>query len=150
MSFRLYPLPQSKLENLRSLFEQAQKEMNLAERGDVQAGLERIDAGYISRSMAVYVDDVEKPSHCIVLATWPGIVTKGLLVAVILIYSLPEARGNTEAINVMMSTIENFAKLNGAECILGSSWKYLGARPIDSLWTSHGYVEQETTYVKLL
>lgn len=149
-SFRLYPLPQSKLESIRPLLACAQEEMNLKERGDIQVCFERIEAGYVSRSMAVYVDNVEDPKHCLILATWPGIVTKGLLVAVILIYSMPNFRGDQEIVSTMMRTIENFAQIHGADSILGSSWKYLGARPIDSLWTSHGYVEQETTYVKIL
>jgi hypothetical protein len=148
--FRLYPVPQGKLGCLEKLLETARKEMKVEKRSDVSYILARVEDGYSSRSMAAYVDSLESPSHCLILATWPGIITKGVIATVVLIYSLPEVRGNKEVLKTLMSTIENYARLSGADTILGSAWKYGCESPIDSLWKKYKYVEQETTYVKLL
>ncbi len=147
--FRLYPVPQSQLGVLAKLLESARKEMKMEKRSDVGYTLARVEDGYSTRSMAAYVDSLESPKHCLILATWPGIVTSGMVAVVVLIYSLPQER-SPETAKVMMQTVENFARLNGANSILGSSWLYGCDKPIDSLWKSNGYVEQETTYVKLL
>lgn len=147
---RLYPLPQSKLENIRPILEASRVELNMTERGDVEVGLERIEAGYIGQYMGVYVDNIENPKHCTVIANWPGIVTRDSIAAVILIYSVPEERGNKEALAALLTTVENFARYHGAGCILGSSWQFRGARPIDVMWLANGYELQETTYVKIL
>lgn len=149
-NFRLYPMPQSKFMNLRELLDTAAKEMNLTERSSWDAWLQRMNAGYAAQYMAIYVDDVETPKHVLILANWPGMVTKGTLTAVVLIYSHPEQRGDPKTAATLMHTIENYARINGSTSILGSSWTYLGNRPIDSLWKAYGYVEQEITYVKLL
>jgi len=150
MSFRLYPLTESKIDNISEIVRSAHAELKLGSRATVKSSLDSVKAGYASRSMAVYVDSVEQPKHCLVLATMPGIATDGLLVAVILIYSLPEHRADPSVTKAMMETIENYSKLNGASCILGSSWKFGGTKGIDALWKANGYVPQETVYVKLL
>ena len=149
MSFKLYPLPHSKLANIRGIFTMAKEELR-NDRADIDEVLAAIDCGYDSRRMAVYVDDINSPNHCLVLALMPGIATKGMLVTVLLIYSKPEGRTNPDIVPAMMNTINNYATFNGAKAILGSAWKYKGARGIDSLWLANGYEIQETVYVKTL
>jgi hypothetical protein len=67
-----------------------------------------------------------------------------------LIYSVPEERGNQEALDAMHLTIDTYAAIHGAEAIMGSSWKFRGSRSIDNMWLGRGYEVQEATYVKLL
>lgn len=148
--FRLYPVPQNKLSCLEALFNSARIEMKMEKRSDPAYTLARVEDGYDTRSMAAYVDSLQDPKHCLVLAILPGIVTNENIAVVILIYSAPEHRNNPDAVKALMETIENYARHERANSIMGSSWKYGCKRPIDSLWTSHGYTEQETTYVKLL
>lgn len=147
---KLVPLPQAKFESLRPVLDASREELNMLERGDTDIGLERIEAGYNGEYMGVFVDDVDNIKHCVVLAMWPGIVTKHFICAVVFIYSAPEVRGRRDAVRALTETIDQFAISHGAGCILGSSWKYRGARPTDRFWTSNGYEIQETTYVKVL
>jgi hypothetical protein len=148
-NFKLYPVPQSKLYIVKDLLTKAKDELK-NDRADVDESLAAVENGYTNKRMGVYVDDLVSPKHCLILALMPGLATKGMLVTVLLIYSVPEERGRADIIDAMMFTIDNYATLNGATDILGSSWKYKGARGIDSLWLSRGYEIQETVYVKTL
>lgn len=147
--FKLYPLPQSKLHIIRDLLVTAREELH-GEHSDVDEFLSAVKHGYSNKRMGVYVDDLVSPKHVLVLALMPGIVIKGMLVTVLLIYSRPEFRGRKEVTSAMMLTIDNYAAFNGATAILGSAWKYKSSNGIDSLWLSNGYEIQETVYVKTL
>lgn len=145
---RFIPVPQEKIECIRPLLDRARIEMNMAGRSNVDIFIQRLHASYEARHGAVYVDSLESPKHCVVLMHWPGFVTVGTLVAVVLVYSLPEHRKGMGAAKGMHQAIEAFANSVGAQRIIGSSWVFKGARPIDSFWTSGGYELQEKTYVK--
>lgn len=147
---RLYPLPHSKLANARPIFAQAHSELTMQPKATLDQAMSSVEKGYENRTVAVYVDDIEKPKHCLALALVPGFLVEGLMVVVLLIYSTPEERGNKEALDALHFTLENYARIHGAETIIGSSWKYKGSRGIDAMWKSRGYEEQEVTYVKLL
>lgn len=147
---KFYPLPQSKLSNIQKILATADAEL-VSQRGtSVEHVMSSVEKGYNNRTVGVYVDDLEDPKHCLILALVPGFYVEGLMVVVLLIYSVPEERGNKEALDTMHLTIENYAKIHGAETILGSSWVYKGSRGIDSMWQSRGYEKQEVAYVKLL
>ncbi len=151
-NFRLYPVPQSQLSCVEKLLETARQESGpkMQKRMDVKYTLARVEDGYDSRRMAVYVDSLENPNHCLILAHWPGIMTKEDLVAVLLIYSSPEHRGNPEAVKTLLDTIESYAKISGADAVVGGAWLYDYDVNIESLWKSRGYVDQEKVFVKML
>lgn len=145
--FRLYPVPQNKLSCLENLLESARQEMKMEDRSDVKYTLTKIEAGYSNRAMAAYVDNIENPSHCLIVATLPGIVTKGDLAVCILIYSLPTCRTPKSA-DILINTFENYSKLTGATGMLASEWLTDCANPIGVLWKSKGFVAQETVFFK--
>lgn len=148
--FRLYPVPQSKLNCIESLCRSATREMGMSKLTDVAYSLARLEEGYNARVLAAYVDDLESPKHCLVMSQYQGITVKGIVAAVRLIYSLPEHRGDREVIKVIMETIESYARIHGAVTVSGSSWKLTGNLHIDELWKSFGYEEQEIIYTKKL
>jgi hypothetical protein len=147
---KIYPLPQAKLPNIQKLLEKADSELVSQKGTTVEHVMASVERGYGNRTVGVYVDDVDNPLHCLVLALVPGFYVEGLMVVVLLIYSMPEERGNKEALDALHLTIENYAKIHGAETILGSSWIYRGSRGIDAMWKARGYEAQEIAYVKLL
>lgn len=147
---KLFPLPHTQLENVRPIFTKAHVELTMQPKATIQQAMFSVERGYENRTVAIYVDNIDAPKHCLALALVPGFLVEGFMVVVLLIYSVPEERGNKEALDAMHLTLENYAKIHGAETIIGSSWKYKGSRGIDAMWKSRGYEQQEVTYVKLL
>lgn len=147
---RLYPLPQSKLESLRPIFQALQIEQNMLDRTDLEATFERLEEGYLNHVMAAYVDNVDSPKHCLILGNFPTLFTHERYASVLLIYSAPEERGSRGVLKALLDTIDNFARFHGLSTIKASSWKYRGSRSIDALWKRHGYEVQETVYLKSL
>ena len=148
--FKLYPVPESLLDNIEPLFTTAHSEMVMQPKATVKQAMASVKNGYANRTLGVYVDSVTNPKHCLVLAHVPGVLIEGVMVVVMLIYSTPEERGRKDILDAMHLTIDSYARLHGAETIIGSSWKFRGSRGIDAMWKSRGYEEQEVTYVKLL
>jgi len=148
MSFRLYPLPESKLDNIRPLFDEAHSEMEAPKLANVDQVMRSVHAGYEGRTLALYVDDINSPKHGVMLTTVPSILMEGLSVIVLWIYSTPEERGNKEKLDVMHTLIDTFAQVNMAGSVIGSSWVYGGSRGIDKMWEAYGYQRQENTYIK--
>jgi hypothetical protein len=146
----LIPVPHSQIDKVKPLFAQAHSEMVTQPRNTLEQALRSLEKGYENRTVAVYVDNLENPKHCVALALVPGFMVEGLMVVVLLIYSIPEERGQKEVLNAQHTIIDNYAKIHGASTVIGSSWEYRGSRGIASMWKSYGYEKQEVTYVKLL
>ena len=146
----LKPLKKDQFGCLRRAFELRVEESNLTGRVSVDDLFRKLENGYDTRCMGAYVDNTENPQHVLVMGHFPGFLTQGTFASVILIYSLPEARGDTGAVDVMATTAENYARLNGCATLIGSSWVLDGARPIDALWKHYGFREQERIYIKNL
>jgi hypothetical protein len=147
---RLYPVAHSQIDKVKPLFAQAHSEMITQPRNTLEQALRSLEQGYENRTVAVYVDNLDSPKHCVALALVPGFMVEGLMVVVLLIYSIPEERGLKEVLDSQHMTIDNYAKIHGASTIIGSSWEYKGSRGIAAMWKSRGYEKQEVTYVKLL
>lgn len=102
------------------------------------------------RNLGVYVDNADNAQHCLIISHFPGLATQAITAHILLIYSVPEARGNTQAVDVMVATAENYARLHGAETLSGASWVYRGAKDIDALWQHYGFEPQERIFIKHL
>jgi hypothetical protein len=150
MSFRLYPVPETKLSCVTALIEQAHSEMDMPALATLDQAKRSLEAGYANKTLAAYVDNLQAPKHLLILSAFPGLLIEGLVVIVHLIYSSPDARGDAEALKVLHSTVENFARFKGAGSIIGSSCIYGNSRPIDPMWKSQGYKQWETVYIKEL
>ena len=148
--FKLLPVPESLVDNVELLFHQAHAEMVMPAKATVKQAMASMRQGYANKTLGIYVDHVVNPKHCLVLAHVPGVLMEGKMVVVLLIYSTPEERGRKDILDAMHLTIDNYARLNGAETIIGSSWIYRGSRGIDAMWKSRGYEPQETIYHKSL
>lgn len=144
------PVPQSQLESFRNFFVPIISEMNLSNDITIDEWMDNLDRGYTLRYLNLYVDSLDNPQHCLVLSNYPGIVRRGNTTSVVLIYSVPDKRGDVEAIKNLKETYNAFAKIHGSSALVAASWKLNGTRPIDSLWLSDGFVEESTTYVKML
>lgn len=141
------PAPQSELFKLRGLFNQIIKEMN--GRLTADEAVVKFDRAMTAKYLQIFTDNIEDPKHCLIVSHMPGMVDSGFICAVIMMYSSPQHRNQT-SLDEMHNLVDNYAREHSCEAILGSAWKYKGARGIDSMWLSKGYELQETTYVKIL
>jgi hypothetical protein len=150
MSFRLYPVPETKISCVVPLIEQAHAEMDMPALATLEQAKRSLEAGYTNKTLAAYVDNLQEPKHLLILSAFPGLLIEGLVTIVHLIYSVPEARGDADIIKTFHSTVENFARFKGAGSIIGSSCVYGTSRPIDPMWKAQGYKQWETVYIKEL
>lgn len=145
----LKPLRKEQFPCLTEIFKQRIIESNLQDRTTIEDLFRNLSLGYDSRTMGAYVDDVEKPNHCLIMSHFPGVVVNGIMAYISLIYSTPEHR-STENAAVLLRTAENYARLNGASMLLGSSWVYRGSQDTGLFWVHNGFEVQETAYIKHL
>lgn len=148
--FRLYPVPESKLDILKGMIEKRIVESNLVGRSSVEECLASLQRGYDMRYMAAYVDNLEEPKSCLIMSHFPGVSTFGLMAHITLIYVSPKQRGKLNIVKTLIETAENYAKLCGAMSVVGTSWVYKGSRGTDELWLRNGYEIQEKVYIKNL
>jgi GNAT superfamily N-acetyltransferase len=146
----LKPLRSQDFGCLNEIFAKRIEESNLQERSSVDYALRSLERGYAGRYMGAYVDDFEKPTCCLIMSHFPGMSTSGVVAFINLIYIDPEHRGRSETAKVLMQTAENYARLNSANVLIGTSWLYRGSKGSDSFWQSRGFEVQETQYVKHL
>lgn len=146
----LKPLRKDQFDCLRSILQKRLEEANLTDLTTVDFLLERLEASYGMHRAGAYVDDFDAPKHCLIMSHFPSGFLLGTVAYVNLMYSVPEARGDTEAANVLFTTAENYGRLNGADAVSGSSWVFRGAKGTDALWKLHKYEAQETVYLKYL
>ena len=140
-------VPKAEFFKLKNLLDIIAKEMN----GPITAAeaVVNLDRAATGKYLKIFSDNVDDPKHCLVLAHYPGLVHSGFLCAVIMMYSLPQHR-NQASLDEMHAITEKYALEHSCDRILGSAWKYKGARGIDSMWLSKGYEIQENVYVKNL
>lgn len=146
----LKPLRKDQFDCLRSILQARLEESNLTTRTSVDFILTNLEATYGLHRAGAYVDDFDAPKHCLIISHFPSALTHGTVAYINLIYSLPSARGNPEDVKVLFDTAENYARLNGAIAVSGSSWIFRGAKGTDTLWKSQKYEVQETVYLKTL
>ena len=135
---------------LTEIFAKRIEESNLQDRSTVDYALKSLERGYAGRYMGAYVDDFEKPTCCLIISHFPGMATSGIVAYINLIYISPELRGRSEIAKVLMQTAENYANLNSASVLIGTSWLYRGSKGSDAFWKDRGFEVQETQYVKHL
>jgi GNAT superfamily N-acetyltransferase len=148
----MQPIPQDRLkEILTPLAELFRNEANMDERAIVEYAVGYVNDGYESRTVAAFVDNLDKPQSCLVLKTGRSWMHPATACIILTVWVHPDARGNSTALRTdMMKTAEAFARLNGCESIYGSSWVYLGHEDISALWSSQGFDLQEKLFVKSL
>ena len=146
----LKPLRKDQFECLRSILQARLEEANLTTFTSVDFVLAKLETTYGMHCAGAYVDDFDAPKHCLIISHFPSTLIPGTVAYINLIYSLPSARGNPEDVKVLFDTAENYARLNGAIAISGSSWVFRGSKGTDALWKSHKYEAQEITYLKTL
>lgn len=146
----LVPLRKDQLDCLRAIIQTRLEESNLTTLTSVDFIIAKLASFYGMRCAGAYVDDVDSPKHCLLMTHFPSSLIHGTVAYVSLIYSLPSARGNAEDAQVLFNTAENYARLNGAIAVSGSSWTFRGSKGTDALWKSQKYEVQETVYLKTL
>lgn len=146
----LKPLRRDQFDILKPLLKHRLAESNIDKVTSPEYVISKLESFYDMRSAGVYVDNDEAPKHCLIMTHFPGGLIDGIVAFVNLIYTIPEARGDAEAMEVMLRTAENYARLNGATTISGSSWILGGSKGTDAMWTKDGYVPQETVFIKRL
>lgn len=148
--FRLYPVPQSKLDNLTEICTRVGSEMNPLRAKDAKSMIALLHGFYTQGMMDVYVDDLENPSHMLVMSLTPSIWNNDIVATVLLIYSYPEARGDIDVLKAFMRTYTGYAMLKGATAISGSSWVLNGHKGTDAIWKADKFDHSETVYTKYL
>lgn len=146
----LKPLRKDQFDCLRSILKIRLEESNLSTLTTVDFILRKLETLYGMHSAGAYVDDFDSPKHCLLMTHFPSSLVPGVVAYISLIYSIPEERGDTKAVDVLFETAENYARLNGAIAVSGSSWIFRGSKGTDALWKSRKYEAQETVYLKTL
>jgi hypothetical protein len=104
---------------------------------------------YNNRSGGIYVDDLQRPSHCLCMVHYIDPMRLKTVAVISLIYSKPEAR-STESWRVMIDMAKTYARLVNADIIHGSSWVFRGSKDTSSLWESCDFELQEKKFTLTL
>jgi hypothetical protein len=144
---KILPVPQSRIGNLREIFEDRVIESNLTERSDVNELLLKLERGYDNRSTAAFVDNLEKPQCCLIMSMFIGTCTEDQYANIILLYVAPTLRGKLNYVNALMKTAKAYATTNGATSLVGTSWLYRGSKSTELFWKKHGFEDQEKIFV---
>jgi len=147
---RLYPLLPEQFAVLKPILAERLKESHLDKVTTPEIIIEKLTHLYSIRSAGVYVDDVKDPKHVLGMTHFPSLWGKGVDATISLIYTRPAFRGNQEHVDTLYRTAENYARLNGASTLTGSSWLLDGSKRTDALWEKHGFSLQSITYTKSL
>lgn len=146
----LKPLLPDQFDCLKPLLEERLKESGLSKLSNPDYVLKRVKDLYSIRSAGAYVDDFRNPKHCLIMTHFPSMLIDDITASISLIYTRPEFRGNPEDVEVLYSTAENYARLNGAKTITGSSWLLGGGKRDDKPWNEREYALQSVSYIKML
>jgi hypothetical protein len=142
------PLPQNKIQNLRSLLERAIPDMHAEERISVDDAITNLRHGYNMRIMDAYVDSVDAPTRIIVFSRMPSFATNELYALVQFMWAPPEQRGDEAVQKEFEEQIEAYSGLFLNHASVGSSWVFRGSHPSGQFWKKNGYELQEEIWVK--
>lgn len=148
------PIPQDKLnEVLIPIFKEGIEDVAIAHRTSPEYCVGNVEKGYEARAIAAYVDDLESPKCCLVVAMGRSPVLDENLSIIYRIWVRPDLVAVREGVALskeMAKTFEAYAEMNGADGILASSWVYRNAPDIGSFWEKLGFEIQEKIYIKHL
>lgn len=150
MSLILKPLKKTQLGCLRKIFAERIKESKITHRSTPEFCLFSAEKGYDGKYLGAYADNIEEPKVVLIMTHFPGMATFNLMAYVNLIYVAPDKRGDTSVVEVLIRTAENYAKLNGADSVVGTSWIYRGCKDTSRMWTEAGFEPQEKIFIKHL
>lgn len=146
----LKPLLPEQFDCLKPLLAERLKECKLSKLSSPEYIIQKLNDFYAIRSAGVYVDDVKDPKHCLIMTHFSGVAVDRLLATISLIYTRIGHRGNQANVDTLYATAENYARLNGADILTGSSWLFDGSKRTDALWEKHGFAVESINYVKTL
>ena len=138
------PVPQTLLEDVFP--EQYAKWLisaNLEGRSTVDGFLKTLQLGYETRSLAAYVDDLDKPTSFLVVGTIHSVILDKPTCA---IFYLDGEGDSADA----LETAEAFGKLHGCGDVAIASWIYLDSESGVPQEVLEEFDEQETILTKLL
>jgi hypothetical protein len=150
MSIILKPLKKNQLSSLKKVFADRIKESNLQMRSTPELCLFNAERGYDGKYLGAYADSVEDPKVVLIMTHFPGMATFNMMAFINLIYIVPEKRGDADVVEVLLRTAENYARLNGADSVIGTSWIYRGAKDTSKMWIDAGFEPQEKIFIKHL
>jgi hypothetical protein len=143
----LKPLKREQFDCLVPILQRRLEESGIADITSPEYAISKLESAYDMRAAGVYVDDEKSPKHCLIMSHFPGGMFEGVVAYINLIYTVPEERGDGASMKTMLRTAENYARLNGARFLQGSSWMR-GGKSTDSMWLEDGYILQEKTFIK--
>lgn len=146
------PVPQNKLhELLGPIFASRIEETGMADRTSKEYLLTVASEGYVNRTAAAYVDDLEDPKSCLVVGIGKNLLMPAKLCFAYLFWIDPEERGkHPDKVADMINTMERWADLMECEEVSVASWVFRGSEGIDAFWKQKGFEKQEVVYMKNL
>jgi hypothetical protein len=149
-NFVMRPMPEDKLDNLQGIFARRFEEVKTSRRLDTDTLLDVLKAGYRSRVMDCYVNDVINPTHFVVITKLYTFWDNNPHALVNAIYIDKELRGNSENLDVIFSTIDNYAKIYGMDRVIGAVPVDDDKQPRSLMWEKAGYSPLELSYFKFI
>lgn len=147
---KFFPLPESKLPNLKPLIAQMFQEGDLSEFTNETNFLTALQSSYHNQLIDAYVDDVESPGTLIVLLAHHSVWYDTNIVSVMSRYTVPEKRGDKDRVLASNELINNYAKLKGARLIMAGSRTAYPEGAAERVLEQDGFRHVESTYIKKL
>lgn len=149
--FRMVPLPFSKLENLIPLlherFEELAEKHRLVSKDKLHDSLKE---GYATGAMDCYVNDVENPTHMLVVMRVMEFWDNPPTLYVQAVYISRKCRGDKEALKSIVDAIETYAKFYGIRVIVTGAHCNDEGEPISLVWEKSGFKRAQITYTKTI
>jgi len=148
---RMVPLPGDKLENLIPLlherFEELSEKHRLVSKDKLHHSLKE---GYATGSTDCYVNDVENPTHLLVVMRVMDFWDNPPTLYVQAVYISRKRRGDKEALKGIIDAIETYAKFYGIQTIVTGAHCNEEGNPISRIWEKAGFKRAQITYTKTL
>lgn len=143
----MVPLPESKLDNIIPLVKERFDEL-----GELRPKLgpdpfhHALKAGYAQRVMDCYVNDIESPTHIVVLMRVTDFWGCDPFVNVHGVFISKPMRGHREHTDAMVDCILKYANFHGIKRVVASAKCYDNGLPITKLWERSGFRKSSISY----
>lgn len=145
----MVPLPFDKLENLIPLLHERFEE--LKERGLKDDRMHHIlKEGYSRRCMDCYVNDVENPTHLLVLMRIVDFWESPSFLLVQSVFVRKGFRGDEAWDSAVLKTIHAYAEVHQLKHITAASMCNSEGEPTTRLWDKAGFTRSQISYTKNL
>lgn len=147
----MVPLPFDKLENLIPLlyerFEELREKRSLTSKDQLHHCLKE---GYTTGMNDCYVNDVDNPTHLLVVMRVTNFWDNPPTLYVQAVYISKKCRGCKTALDEILKTIHKYAEFYGLRTITAGIHCDAFGEPVSKFWEKAGFHREQITYTKAI